>query len=144
MSEQTIIGSKNKVKGDTIKKSTKISISIGTVFVASFVILIWFSMSNKIENQIIGTWQVDEQPQIYVTFGENESFSMSGDGDYLEGNYTFLNENTIQVHMSYLWADFVLSGNISIGGGKMTIYDIIDSDDIFGMDGVTLKLTKTK
>ena len=130
------------VKGDT-KKNTKITISIGSVVIIVFAIWIFISSSNNIEKKIIGTWQIDEQPQIYVTFGENSTFSMSGDGDYLEGNYTFLGDNTVQAHMSYLWADFVLTGDISISGSKMTISNMSDPDDIFGADGITLNLTKT-
>jgi len=131
------------VKGDT-KKNTKITISIGSVVIIAVAIFVWFSASNNLEKKIIGTWQVDEQPQIYVTFGENNAFSMSGDGDYLEGNYTFLGDSIVQAHMSYLWADFVLSGDISISGSKMTITNMSDPDDVFGADGVTLTLTKTK
>ena len=69
---------------------------------------------------------------------------MSGDGDYLDGSYTFLNDNTVQVHMNYYWADFVLSGQISINGKKMTVENMSDPDDIFGADGATITLTKTK
>lgn len=143
MSEQTVIGQGNKVSGDKIKKRNTIKISIGSVVIIAVFIGIFCSFSNNIEKKIIGTWQVDEQPQIYVTFGENGSFSMSGDGDYLEGNFTFLGDSIVQAHLSYLWADFVLSGDISINGNKMTISNMSDPDDIFGTDGVTLTLTKT-
>lgn len=105
---------------------------------------IFFSTSNSIEKKIIGTWQIDEQPQIYVTFGENGAFSMSGDGDYLDGTYTFLSDDTVQVHITYLWADFILSGDISISGSSMTISNMRDPDDVFDVDGATITLKKTK
>lgn len=142
MSEQTIIGDRNKVKGDTSR--TKISISIGSVVIIAIIFFVVLSSSNSIEKKIIGTWQINEQPQISVTFGENGTFSMSGDGDYLEGSYTFLSDSTVQAHMNYLWADFVLSGDISITGNNMTISNMSDPDDIFGADGITITLERTK
>lgn len=144
MSEQTIIGNGNKVKGDTIRKNTKITISIGSVIIIAIIFFIIFSNSNSIEKKIIGTWQINEEPQIFVTFGNGGAFSMSGDGDYLDGNYTFLSDNTVQAHMNYMWADFTISGDISISGSTMTISNMSDPDDIFGADGATITLIKTK
>ena len=97
------------------------------------------ALLNTNERKIIGTWQINEQPQILVTFGNDGAFSMSEDGDY-----TFLNDSTVQVHMNYMWADFVISGNISISGNKMKISNMSDPDDIFGADGETITLSKTK
>ncbi len=142
MSNIQIQGDGNKVKGDTNK--IKISISIGTVVVALFAIIVFFSASNSIENKIIGSWQINEQPQIIVTFGDNNSFSMSGDGDYLEGNYLFLSDNKVQAHMKYLWADFIISGDISIQGDTMNVTNMSDPDDIFGADGANITLKKIK
>lgn len=131
------------VKGDT-RKNTKITISIGSIVIIAVIAVIFFSKSNTIEKKIIGTWQINEQPQILITFENDGSFSMSGDGDYLDGDYTFLTNNRIQVHMNYMWADFILSGDISINGNKMTINNMSDPDNIFGADGVTITLNKEK
>lgn len=142
MSEQTIIGDGNKVKGDTSK--TKITISIGSVVIIAIIFFVVFSNSNSIEKKIIGTWQINEEPQIYITFGENGAFSMSDDEDYLDGTYTFISDNTVKVHMDYLWIDFFLSGDISISGSSMKITNMSDPDDIFDADGATITLKKTK
>lgn len=132
------------VKGDTIKNNTKITISISLALILTVIVVAFLFNSNSLEKSIVGTWQINEQPQIFVTFEKDGIFSMSGDGDYLDGSYTFLNDNTIQVHMNYYWADFVLSGQISISGKEMTIENINDPDDVFGADGATITLTKTK
>lgn len=142
MSEQTIMGNGNKVKGDTSK--TKITISIGSVVIIAIILFVVFSNSNSIEKKIIGTWQINEEPQIYVMFGENGTFSMTDDEDYIEGTYTFINDNMVKVHINYLWIDFTLSGDVSISGGNMTISDMSDPDDIFDADGKTITLKKTK
>lgn len=110
----------------------------------SLLFFYFFSNTNSIEKNIIGTWQINEQSQILVTFGENGAFSMSGGGDCLDGNYIFINDNTVQVRMDYLWTDFILSGEISINGNKMTIENMSDPDNIFGADGATITLQKTK
>lgn len=141
MSTINVQGRGNKVTGDKINK--KVTISIGSVIII-VIAFIFFSTSNSIEKKIIGTWQIDEQSQIYVTFGENGAFSMSGDGDYLDGTYTFLSDDTVQVHITYLWADFILSGDISISGSSMTISNMSDPDDVFDVDGATITLKKTK
>ncbi len=130
-----------KEKGSGNKIGIKVSIVVVAVIVLLFIIN---TFMNTTEKKIIGTWQINEQPQIYVTFGDNGTFSMSGDGDYLDGSYSFLSNNTVQVHMNYLWADFVLSGDISISGTNMTISNMNDPDDIFGANGVTITLKKTK
>ncbi len=132
------------VKGDTINKNTKITISIGFVTILTVIVVVFLSNSNSLEKSIVGTWQINEQPQIFVTFEKDNVFSMSGDGDYLDGSYTFLNDNTVQVHLNYYWADFVLSGQISINGKNMIIERMSDPDDMFGADGATITLTKTK
>lgn len=132
-------------KSKTIIKGNHIQIMVAIVVLFGIILICVLGLSaNSPERKIIGTWQINEQPQIFVTFGNNGSFSMSGDGDYLEGDYIFLSKNMIQAHMSYLWADFMLSGNISIVGNKMTISNMSDPDDIFGADGITITLTKTK
>ena len=142
MSKIDVNGNENHVTGDT--KNTQIKISIGSVVIIVVVAFIFFITSSSLEKKIIGTWQVNEQPQIFITFGENGNFSMSGDGDYLDGDYTFLNDDIVQVHMNYYWADLILSGQISINGKKMTIENMSDPDDIFGADGMTITLIKTK
>lgn len=137
----------NKIKTIVSGKGSrsKIVIRVTIVFVIAIVLFYIISaLKNTPEKKIIGTWQIDEQPQIYATFGENGAFSMSGDGDYLDGNYIFISDNTVQIHMNYLWADFVISGDISIKGTTMTISNMRDPDDIFGGDGATLTLTRTK
>lgn len=136
-------------KSKTIRKEkgseTKIVIKISIVFVAIIVLCYLVSIFiNTPEKKIIGTWQINEEPQILVTFGKDGAFSMSGDGDYLDGNYTFLNNNTVQVHMNYMWADFIISGDISIKGKTMTVSNMSDPDDIFGAHGATITLSKTK
>ncbi len=137
------VGSGNvKIQGETIRKNTKIT--IGGLVIVVFLIFLFFPNFNSIEKRIVGTWQINEQPQIFVTFGENGVFSMSGDGDYLDGDYVFINNNTVQAHIKYLWADFVLSGQISIKGNQMTIENMSDPDDVFGANGVTITLQKTK
>lgn len=145
MSQINMQGNQGKfnIKGDT--KNIKISISIGSIVLIVAIAFTFLSNSKTgIRKEIIGTWQINEQPQISVTFGENGTFSMSGDGDYLEGSYTFLSDSTVQAHMNYLWADFVLSGDISITGNNMTISNMSDPDDIFGADGITITLERTK
>lgn len=132
------------VKGDTINKNTKITISIGSVIILTVIAIVFLFNSNSLEKSIVGTWQTNDQYQIFFTFEKDGTFSMSGGDDYLDGNYTFLNDNIVQVHMNYYWADLVLSGQISISGKKMTIENISDPDDIFGADGATITLTKTK
>ena len=136
-------------KSKTIRKEkgsgTKIGIKISIVLVAIIVLCYLVSIFiNTPEKKIIGTWQINEEPQILVTFRKDGAFSMSGDGDYLDGNYTFLNNNTVQVHMNYMWADFIISGDISIKGKTMTVSNMSDPDDIFGADGATITLSKTK
>ena len=123
----------------------KIDINISIVMIIALVIMFGLNaFLNTNEKKIIGTWQINEQPQILITFGNDGVFSMSGDGDYLDGNYTFLTDNTVQAHMNYMWADFVISGDISISGSKMTISNMSDPDDIFGANGATITLSKTK
>lgn len=130
-----------KTKGSGIK----IVINISMVLIITLVIIfVLNTFLNTNEKKIIGTWQINEQPQILITFESNGSFSMSGDGDYLNGDYTFLNDTRVQVHMNYMWADFVLYGDISINGNKMTINNMSDPDNIFGADGATITLNKTK
>lgn len=136
---QNFDNSKTIIKGNHIQ----IAIAIAVLFGIILICLVGLS-TNSPERKIIGTWQINEEPQIFVTFGKNGIFSMSGDGDYLDGNYIFINKNTVQAHINYLWADFTLSGNISIIGNTMTISNMSDPDDIFGADGAKITLTKTR
>lgn len=139
----TINNNKNiKIKDHFV---IKIAIKISIVVIIALVIIFGLSkLLNTNEKKIIGTWQINEEPQIFVTFGNDGAFSMSGDGDYLDGNYTFLSDTTVQAHMNYMWADFTISGDISISGSTMTIKNMSDPDDIFGADGATITLSKTK
>lgn len=135
--------SKTTIRGRD--SGTRIGIKISIAFVTIIALFyIMVAITNTPEKKIIGTWQINEQPHIYVTFGENGMFSMSGAGDYLDGTYAFLSDNTVQARMNYLWADFVLSGDISIIGNNMTIRNMSDPDDIFNVNGMTLTLKKTK
>lgn len=127
--------------GPRIGIGIKISIAFVSIIALFYIIV---AVNNTPEKKIIGTWQINEQPQIYVTFEESGMFSMSGAGDYLDGTYTFLSDNTVQVHINYLWADFVLSGDIFIIGNNMTIKNMSDPDNIFNANGIALTLKKTR
>lgn len=133
-----LIGGKNNIIFTIVIKVSIIMV------IGIFIIFGLNAFLNTNEKKIIGTRQINEQPQILITFGNDGAFSMSGDGDYLDGNYTFLTDNTVQAHMNYMWADFVISGDISISGNKMTISNMRDPDDIFGANGATITLSKTK
>lgn len=132
------------VNGDT-KKNTKITISIGSVVIISvMVVFVWLFISNDLEKRIIGTWNIVEQQQIFVSFDKNNIFTASNGSDYFDGSYIFLNEDTIQINVNYLWGNFILSGQISINGNKMTIKNIKDPDDILGVDDTIITLIRTK
>lgn len=142
MSVQTINGNGNKVKGDT--KKTKISISIGSVVIIAVIAYVWFFLPNSLERSMIGTWQLDEEPQTYFIFGRNGEFTVLDNTASLDGTYTFLSDTTVQIHIKYFIVNYRLSGDIVIEDNHMTISNVSDSLGTYGADGETLTLTKTR
>lgn len=142
MSVQTINGNGNKVKGDT--KKTKISISIGSVVIIAVIAYVWLFLPNSLERSMIGTWQLDEEPQTYFIFGRNGEFTVLDNTASLDGTYTFLSDTTVQIHIKYFIVNYRLSGDIVIEDNHMTISNVSDSLGTYGADGETLTLTKTR
>ncbi|MCX4340202.1 MAG: hypothetical protein OSJ72_11210 [Lachnospiraceae bacterium] len=142
MSVQTIHGNGNKVKGDT--KKTKISISIGSVVIIAVIAYVWLFLPNSLERSMIGTWQLDEQPQTYFIFGRNGEFTVLDNTASLDGTYTFLSDTTVQIHIKYFIVNYRFSGDIVIEDNHMTISNVSDSLGTYGADGETITLTKTK
>lgn len=141
MSKYNITGTNGNV---AIKeKNIKGAISIGSIFVIVAVLFIYISF-NSSEKKIIGAWQVEGQSQITVVFNDDNTCSISGEGNYLTGDYLLIGDNKIQMHIQYFWEDFILSGDITIKNNMMNVTNIAGSDDIFDIDGETITLIKVK
>lgn len=147
MSTINVQGSGNKVTGDKINK--KITISIGSVIIIAVAIFIFFFNSNnisenRIENSIIATWQCREESDIFITF-EKDGIAIMKDGDiYIDGTYSFFDDNKIQLNAPYMEVDLGFSGNINIQHDILTITNISAADDNINMmsDSLTFDLVE--
>lgn len=120
------------------------SVQTGSVVIIAVIAYAYFFLPNSLERSMIGTWQLDEQPQTYFIFGRNGEFTVLDNTASIDGTYTFLSDTTVQIHMKYFIQNYILSGDISIEGNHMTISNVSDSLGTYGTDGGTITLTKTR
>ena len=136
MSQINMQGNQGKfnIKGDT--KNIKISISIGSIVLIVAIAFTFLSNSKTgIRKEIIGTWQSREEIDIFMTFEKNNMLTMK-DGDiYVDGTYTFLDNNSIVLNLPYENMDYGYSGNISIEHDILTISNVQAVDDNINLMG---------
>lgn len=134
MSNINVNGENNKIKGDT--KNIKISISIGSIVLILIFAFIYLSKSQTgIEKDIIGTWQCKEEIDIFMTFEKGGILTMK-DGDiYVDGTYTFGDNNNITLNLPYEGIDYGYSGEVSIQHDILTISNVRAVDDAVNLMG---------
>lgn len=115
------------VTGDT-KKTTKITISIGTLVFIAIIAFIFFSSSSSIEEEIIGTWQNEENTALYMTFSDNNSVMITDNTlGTLNGTYIFTGDNSIKIALDVLFMEYDITADISIDHNTLVFENVNDS-----------------
>ena len=125
MSNINVSGSGHKVTGDR----TQITIKIGSVIVvaAVFIASIFLFSSKNIEDKIIGTWQNEKNTELYITFLENNSVSLTDNIMTLDGTYIFTGDNSIKITLKALFLEYVITADVSIKNNTLSFENVNDS-----------------
>lgn len=108
---------------------------------ALFFILLFFIFSNSktgIEKDIVAKWHNREESDIFLIFTEDNFLTLQDGNIYIDGTYSFISEDKIEINMSYSGIDFSLICNVNIQHDILTLSNIIEPQNILGTDGMTL------
>lgn len=125
MSNISVNGNKNNVRGDT--KNTRIKISIGSIFIIGIVIFVLFFSSKNIEDDIIGTWQNEENTELYITFLNENNVSITDNTGTLNGTYIFTGDDSIKINVNAFIFEYAITADISIKGDILSFKNVNDS-----------------
>lgn len=124
MSNISVDGGKNKVRGDT--KNIWIKLSIGPIVITVIVIFLFF-LPKDIEDDIIGTWQNEENTELYITFLNENSVSITDNTGTLNGTYIFTGDDSIKINVNAFIFEYAITADVSIKGNTLSFKNVNDS-----------------
>lgn len=128
---------------DNSKKSTKISISIGTAVIIIGIIATIFLFQAPIKNKIIGTWHSNEISDLYIVFSENNSLIVNRSGVNMDGTYIFVENNRVQLNFGVALFNYIIYADVSAQGKILKFDNIEDSSGcFFTSDKITFEMVK--
>lgn len=127
MSNISVDGSRNNIRGDT--NNIRIKLSIGSIIVIGIGIISFFLFfsSKNIDEEIIGTWQNEEYTELYITFLNENSVSITDNSGILNGTYIFTGDDSIKINVNAFIFEYAITADVSIKGNTLSFKNVNDS-----------------